>query len=931
MALRGETVGTAFVRILAEGSGLDQSIKDQMRQHESAFEQAGETDSEAYNKGFEDELKRQGAFADLEKLLAKRAGKFDAVGSIAGDKYGTGFLSRLDELFKGRFGDEVGERLSRELTERIVSQQSAAEIKKFVSDIGVHAIAVTKQIQREESEAVRQIDVDFERSFRNIINETDQMADEAERAAERYRLSFIRAGDDVETSFGKVARQFEADVDRIARDNDRLRASFGESERNISGLSVVIGRTFGKGSRNNFLNWFGTVVGGLSNLIEKIPGLRALLGPLSADFSKMTQTGSGFFETIFEGGLASGVTKLGASFAGLAIVFAGFITLLGPIISLFAGLAGGIIAMAGSIAFALAAGLPVLVGGLAAVAGTIGVAVAAFSSLDKAQKKALSESLQPLLDTFKELGRTMAGPVLDALNDVIPLVEDAVKAFEPFARPLGRALADGIRTLAGVLDTPAFRQFAEAFGTFLPDAMRTLFEIIGNLSRVLFGLFRGSIPVAEDFLGWVERITDQFANWINSARGQRSVREFFDDAAASAKVVGDLIADIAEAVGKLLAGGRETGDTLLGDIDTKVEEFIRFLDEHPDTLKDWFGRAEETTRNVGKIIDAIATILDTLDTAGSSGAANFVLLIVDKFLELANVLIRVSDGFIILLPPVGALIILFKTWGEIIGRIPEIFDDIVDGIGGFFSRLGGAFSPARFAGLIQPAAIFSAILHRLPDIDLSRIFDVAHVVSRILGSLPDPRDLIAHMAFDILNVVQGLGSLAHDILSKLPNPVDFIQSMAFDLINIVRGLGSFAGQLLNAFPSMADILQRFPTADDIIRWIGDVSIDIIAHVIPDLPEGFSWSDLNPLTHLPGGLAGGTRNFAGGLALVGEKGPELAVLPKGTDVIPNDQTRRLLGGKSIVVESGAITIVTPTEDPVAVATEFLNQLVATSYL
>lgn len=929
MALRGETVGTAFVRILAEGSGLDQSIKDQMRQREGVFEQAGEQDSEAWNKGFENELKRQGVFADLEKLFAKRAGRFDAIGSIAGDEYGSGFLSRLDELFKGRFGDEVGDRLSRELTERIVSRQSAAEIKKFVSDIGVHAIAVTQQIQREESDAAHQIDVDFERSFRNIINETDRMADEAERAAERYRTSFIRAGDDVEDSFGKIARQFQADVDRIIRDNDRLRASFGESERDISGLSIVIGRTFGKGSRNNFLNWFGTVVGGLSNLIEKIPGLRSLLGPLSADFEKMTQTGQGFFETIFEGGLASGVSKLGTSFVGLGIAFAGFITLLGPVISLFAGLAGGIIAMAGSIAFALAAGLPVLVGGLFALGGAVGVAVAAFSSLDKAQKKALGESIQPLIDTFKELGRTMAGPVLDALHEVIPLIEDAVKAFEPFARPLGRALADGLRTLAGVLDTPAFRQFAQVFGTFLPGAIRTLFEIVGNLSRALFGLFRGSVPVAQDFLGWIEEITDKFADWINSARGQRSVKKFFDEAAESAKVVGDLIGDIAEAVGKLLRGGRATGDTLLGDIDTKVEEFIRFLDEHPDTLKDWFGRAEETTRNVGRIIDGIATILDTLDTAGSSGAANFILFLADHFLELLNNLIKLTDGFILLSPPIAALIVLVKGWIEAIKNVPEIFDDIINGIGDFFSRMARGFNPSRFAGLIQPAAIVQAIFNKLPHIDLSRIFDVAKVVGKIIGSLPDPRDLIGHMAFDILNVVRGLGSLVHDIISKLPNPIDFIQSMAFDIINIIRGLGSLAGQILNAFPSMADILELFPTAEDIIRWIGSISIDIDINW-PDPPGGLSWSDLNPTRFVPA-IAGGTHNFSGGLALVGEKGPELTVLPRGSDVFPADQTRRLLGGKSIVVESGAITIVTPTEDPAAVATEFLNQLVATSYL
>jgi hypothetical protein len=42
-----------------------------------------------------------------------------------------------------------------------------------------------------------------------------------------------------------------------------------------------------------------------------------------------------------------------------------------------------------------------------------------------------------------------------------------------------------------------------------------------------------------------------------------------------------------------------------------------------------------------------------------------------------------------------------------------------------------------------------------------------------------------------------------------------------------------------------------------------------------------------------GLAKGVRNFAGGLAVVGEEGPELVNLPKGSDVIPAGPTRAVL--------------------------------------
>lgn len=50
------------------------------------------------------------------------------------------------------------------------------------------------------------------------------------------------------------------------------------------------------------------------------------------------------------------------------------------------------------------------------------------------------------------------------------------------------------------------------------------------------------------------------------------------------------------------------------------------------------------------------------------------------------------------------------------------------------------------------------------------------------------------------------------------------------------------------------------------------------------------------------FANGVTNFAGGLALVGERGPELVNLPMGSSVMPNPETRRYMkdGGGSVVV-------------------------------
>lgn len=57
------------------------------------------------------------------------------------------------------------------------------------------------------------------------------------------------------------------------------------------------------------------------------------------------------------------------------------------------------------------------------------------------------------------------------------------------------------------------------------------------------------------------------------------------------------------------------------------------------------------------------------------------------------------------------------------------------------------------------------------------------------------------------------------------------------------------------------------------------------------------------------LAKGTRNFGGGLAVVGERGPELVGLPRGSNVYSNRDSRRMLGGGgglTIVIQGGIDT-------------------------
>src|SRR5690606_26888393 len=85
---------------------------------------------------------------------------------------------------------------------------------------------------------------------------------------------------------------------------------------------------------------------------------------------------------------------------------------------------------------------------------------------------------------------------------------------------------------------------------------------------------------------------------------------------------------------------------------------------------------------------------------------------------------------------------------------------------------------------------------------------------------------------------------------------------------------------------------------DAFKAVGNVFKDVARQILADLLRlSIQQAITKPLANaLFGGVPGfatGTRFAPGGLALVGERGPELINLPRGSRVFPNGQTRDML--------------------------------------
>lgn len=120
--------------------------------------------------------------------------------------------------------------------------------------------------------------------------------------------------------------------------------------------------------------------------------------------------------------------------------------------------------------------------------------------------------------------------------------------------------------------------------------------------------------------------------------------------------------------------------------------------------------------------------------------------------------------------------------------------------------------------------------------------------------------------------------------SGVASAVGTIKSLAGSMGDKIRSVANAAagplGKVAGFFGTIIDKVSS------LVGWIGRIH----------WPSPPSWlSSLS--SHIPG-FASGTSFAPGGMALVGERGPELVNLPRGSSVSTAGETRRMLGGRSV---------------------------------
>jgi hypothetical protein len=666
-------LGEAYILMRADGTLIPRDVKN-----------ISTKGAKQYSKAWNKELKgaEKGSIARFRKALALSTADID--------------FSR----FRKEFGsvdqtvDGISKRLKKMRRDNLLTFQQTKRIKEAVVEWGQAQNAIADN-QKRIAAGQRRLNVDVETYGRTMdrINRSDwsKMIDQWARAAKsgdfrqlrndgeslddmlvRLRAHWEQHGDAMGMSqrqlndFRRSFREWRLDTRRQEEQLEALAQAQADLNREVDGhssrwvrsarttrlaidrvsdradhMGEIVGRAFGKGSRNNFVNWVGSMVGGLLRL-----GTAVVTFPLKA----ISHIGDSF-GTAFSAARAAGIGRFASAGRGLLAVFGGkggiigaivglgaagfaFGKLLPGIISLLTMVGGAVSALAGSISIGLVGALlavgPAAVGAIAGLGGLASVFVGFFG--DEKNKKFVDNFLKP----FKDMNKSYYPEVRKFLTNIRSGFDDVIRDIKP-------SIDTFFTSFQSKMNDPTTRRALTLWSDAIGRIATSLSGAGTSLLSGLAGFFVPILPYAEKLANYIERAFATFDKWANSVPGQNSIAVFMEKAWINAKKVWDILGSIAGIIGSVFTGGNETGTGFLEGIRKKLEEIDGYLKtpEGKSRMEEFFGDVKGIGASIGTLAVDVGKIIKELNSPeGRQNAQDIMDAIVgiaDMGVKLASV------------------------------------------------------------------------------------------------------------------------------------------------------------------------------------------------------------------------------------------------------------------------------------------------------
>ena len=239
--------------------------------------------------------------------------------------------------------------------------------------------------------------------------------------------------------------------------------------------------------------------------------------------------------------------------------------------------------------------------------------------LNKSQKEFVKflASLKPKVDAIK---KAASDAFLPKLTEGITLVaKEAFPVIETGVGKVGDALGDASISIAkAITDAGNLKDLATVFENSATN-IRTLGDIVGNVYGIILSTLVALQPVTEKFLGWLEKVTEDFETSLDTEEGKKKLEEFFNTAGEVAAEIGEVFREAFGALGVVIkanVGPGTGGQFLLDWLEGSLKAFKDFgkTVEGQKELKEFF---LNSSKNAASALGAIGGFFKEILKAGA--------------------------------------------------------------------------------------------------------------------------------------------------------------------------------------------------------------------------------------------------------------------------------------------------------------------------
>ncbi len=527
-----------------------------------------------------------------------------------------------------------------------------------------------------------------------------------------------------------------------------------------------------------------------------------------------------------------------------------------------------------------------------------------------AVKDMATSKIKAVGSRLRSIGKTVASPVVklkDKASSVLKSLGGKLKSIgKAVAIPIA---AGGAAAVAGVGATVKS-------GMELEQQQVSMEHFVGATNK---GMSQGQVKATTD--KYIAGLRDNanktpFETGEVIQAGSRAIAIASGNTKEAMRLV-TLAEDMAAASG----GTKSVSDAIEALADAKLGEMERLKEFGFKVSKEQFdskgfgGVAADLQNFYGGAANKLATtgagLLSTIKGKLKSFVADTGLKMVDK-----------------LKPAFEGVITIIDKCGPAIEVIGGVIADKLGGLSSIGAGLSGMMAPLKtfggsvmstlgtVASSVMPAvsSIIGTVQQVLPSV-LPVLSSVISTVGTVVGqtapiiasAISAFGTVITTIAPVVKTIFDGIGSKVSTVIGIISDNMGWITDVISTAAPVIKDILSTAWSVIspimdaciNVFRVLLGVVKKvFPTIQKVIEKVWTVIKPIVSGigtVIGGISSGIGWIADKLGVGSGDGKAGnnatGTQSWRGGMTWVGEHGPELMALPKGTRITSNQQSKR----------------------------------------